>query len=412
MAMSLSTMPMWLRWLERIFAFNFIIFSFVMFSCWFPTGFSATFSTFAFLSALPIFFYRIRFIELSSFEILGLALFGWISLSIIWSEAPILDSLRFLSEYRIYFVLPVLISVLSLNPKTQLFSFRAAMIGAFVALVTSYGLELKWWQVEGAQFSLANRIYHGFIMSSFLLACLLISRETSGRARMIALSVALLVVYNVLNIETGRTGYLQVVSVLFTVILLSFSRVQAGLAILVALIMVVCLYMWLDRFHDQINQTLSNVESALIGDEYQSSAGQRIEYYREAINIGFDFPLSGVGVGDVVSTLQKRTDDGRLRLLTDNVHSEFMNMLVVGGFPALLIFVGFLASIIYAGFAGRKSFRLSGDMLIGLGVIVTISSIFNSTIKDYGEKHALIIMLTLCGARLLLNQRGTKCREY
>ncbi len=51
--------PWWLRFSERAFSFNFIAFSFVMFSCWFPTGFSATFSTFAFLFALPLFFSRV-----------------------------------------------------------------------------------------------------------------------------------------------------------------------------------------------------------------------------------------------------------------------------------------------------------------------------------------------------------------
>lgn len=53
--MNPTTMPVWLRYSERAFAFNFIAFSFVMFSCWFPTGFSATFSTLAFFFTLPIF---------------------------------------------------------------------------------------------------------------------------------------------------------------------------------------------------------------------------------------------------------------------------------------------------------------------------------------------------------------------
>jgi len=65
--------PLWLRFSERAFSFNFIAFSFVMFSCWFPTGFSATFSTFAFLFALPLFFARVEWANISLFEKVGLA---------------------------------------------------------------------------------------------------------------------------------------------------------------------------------------------------------------------------------------------------------------------------------------------------------------------------------------------------
>ncbi len=407
--MNPTTMPVWLRYSERAFAFNFIAFSFVMFSCWFPTGFSATFSTLAFFFALPIFFYRIRSIELSQFELAGLVLFGWLLLSVIWSDAPILESLGYLSEYRIYFILPVLISVLALNEKTQRWAFVAAMLGAFIALITSCGLGFGWWQIEGVEFSLGRRIYHGFIMSSFLLVCLLIAREASGVIRLIACVVALLVTYNVLNIENGRTGYLQVVSVFLVFSVSTFSRVQAALAVFAAVIFCVACYLSFDRFHDTVNRTLANLEKVVVSDDYHSSAGQRLEFYRGAINIGLDHPLIGVGVGDVTSVLQSRAETGQIRLLTDNVHSEFMNMLMAGGVPALLLFAGFIVAISCTGFFVRRKPRWLGDALIGLGVIVLVSALFNSTIKDYGEKHALIVMLSILGAHLVhrgLNKRS------
>jgi len=402
--MTLATMPTWLRYSERAFAFNFIAFSFVMFSCWFPTGFSGTFSTLAFLFALPIFFYRIRSVELNRFEIVALALFGWLLLSVVWSDTSLLESLSYLSEYRIYFILPVLSVVLALNKQTQSWTFGAAMLGAFIALITSYGLGFGWWQIEGAQFSLANRIYHGFIMSSFLLACLLIARETTGVIRGLFAVVALLVVYNVLNVETGRTGYLQVVFVCLTFAVLTFSRARLFLAVAFAVILFGASYLAFDRFHERVNQTLANVERMVVSDDYHSSVGYRLEFYRNAINIGLDYPLSGVGVGDVKRTLQSRAETGEIRLLTDNVHSEFMNMLIVGGIPALLLFSGFIVAIAYSGFVMRRQSRWLGDALIGMGVVIFVSALFNSTIKDYGEKHALLIMLSLLAARLVTDR--------
>ena len=408
--MNLTTTPNWIRYSERAFGFNFIAFAFVMFSTAVPTGFASTFSTLAFCFALPVFIYRIRSIELNRFELAGLALFGWLLLSVFWSDAPVLESLGYLGEYRIYFILPVMISVLALNAQTRRWAFAAAMLGAFIALITSYGLGLGWWQIEGAHLSLANRIYHGFIMSSFLLACLLIARETTGVVRLLASVVALLVAYNVLNIENGRTGYLQVVFVCLTFAVLSFSRIQAVLAVSAAAILFVASYFSFDELQNRVNQTVANVEKMVVSDDYDSSAGYRLEFYRGAINVGLDYPLGGVGVGDVTSTLQSRAETGQIRLLTDNVHGEFMNMLMAGGIPALLLFAGFIGSIAYSGFVVRRQSRWLGDALIGLGIIVLVSAFFNSTIKDYGEKHALIIMLSILGAHLA-HRRFNKCSE-
>lgn len=398
--MTTSPLPSWLRYSERAFAVCFVIFSFVMISKVVPTGFASTFSTLAFVFALPIFLYRLPMVELNRFEFTGVVLFGWLLLSVLWSNASVLQSLWYLGEYRIYLILPVMTSVLALSVHTQFWAFAAAMLGAFIALITSYGLGLGWWHIEGAHLSLANRIYHGFVMSSFLLACLLVARETTGVVRLVAGIVALLIVYNVLNIENGRTGYLQVVAVCLAFAILTFSRIQALFAVVAAVILFTVSYFTFDQFHTRVNQTVANVEKMVVSDDYNSSAGYRLEFYRGAINVGMDYPVGGVGVGDVTSTLQSRVEAGDIRVLTDNVHSEFMNMLMAGGISAILLFAGFIGSIAYSGFAVRRQSRWLGDALIGLGVIIFVSALFNSTIKDYGEKHALIIMLSILGGHL------------
>ena len=321
-------------------------------------------------------------------------------LSVVWSSTPILESLKYLSEYRIYLIVPVFISALALSEQTRHLAFISAMLGALGALVASYGLELGWWEVEGANRSLGNRIYHGFIMSCFLLACLLIARESNGVVRLIAASVAMLVVYNVLNIEVGRTGYLQIIFVCLTFAVLSFSINRAGLVIGVAGILFVISYLSFEQFSARINSTVVDVENYFVNDDHESSAGQRLEFYRGAINIGLDDPWTGVGVGEVTKTLKSSAEKGQIRILTDNVHNEFLNMLMAGGIPAFLLFIGFVLSIAYSGYSVRRRSRWLGDALIGLGMILLVSALFNSTIKDYGEKHALIIILSILGAHL------------
>mgnify|MGYP003751883821 CR=1 FL=1 len=372
----MTSQARWLQWSERAFSFNFIAFSFVMFSCLFPTGFSATFSTLAFVFAVPLFLNRFSLVKLNSFERYGLFLFGWLSLSVIWSSATIVESLRFLSEYRVYFMLPIFILALALNRNTQLWCIFGAMLGALVALIASYGLGLGWWKVEGANLSLSNHIYHGFIMASFMFLCLLIARDETGWVRILAAVVALLVFYNVLIIEKGRTGYLQVGVASVVFIILSFSRFMMLVHLIFVAVLICGAYTIFPKFQDRVNFTVSNVAEVLTNDENHSSAWQRVEYYRGALQIARDHPIAGVGVGDVSSALEAKTLSGEMRISTDNVHSEFFNMLIAGGIPALFLFSGFLVTIGYSGLIARRSSKSIGDALVGISVIILISALF------------------------------------
>jgi len=395
----------WIRFSERAFSFNFIAFCLVMFSCWFPTGFSAVFSSFAFIFALPIFLDRLNWRCFSLFERFGLVLFGWLGLSIFWSEIGFIESIPYLLEYRLYFMLPVFSVALSSLPNTQTCAFCAAIAGAIIAMVTSYGLGFGWWTIEGAQLSLANRIYHGFIMSSLLLASLLLARHLSGILKIMAVVVACLAAYNVLNIETGRTGYFQVIAVALIFVILTFRRLTSLVLVLGAVMLCFMAYQTFDKFNTRVNQTIANVERMIVDDDYYSSSGYRIEFYRIALQIGTENPLGGVGVGDVTSELSDRVVYGQLRVPTDNLHSEYMNMLVAGGVPALVLFVGFLLSVTRVGYQYRDINRLTGEALIGIATIICVSALFNSTVKDYGEKHAVLIMLSLMASRLLADRR-------
>lgn len=398
--MTTAPQPFWLKFSERAFSVNFIAFSFVMFSCWFPTGFSATFSSLAFLFALPLFFYHVKWANISLFERAGLALFGWLLLSIIWSQAGVLESLSYLSEYRLYFMVPVISVALMCLPATSKWSVVASVAGGLVALIASYGLGLGLWKLGNAEFSMAAKIFHGFIMSTFLLVALLASRNTTGTLRAGFILLSILIAYNVLNIETGRTGYLQVIATIFIFLGLTFGRRQAVILALITACSFGTAYWTLERFNGRVNQTFANIERVIVNDDIGSSAGHRLEFYRGALKIGGENFFIGVGVGDVASELASLAEKGEIRVVTDNVHSELLNMLMAGGVPALLMFLAFVGSILWTGVLIRRRDSAVGDALIGMAAILFISAIFNSTIKDYGEKHALIIILAVLASKV------------
>ena len=396
---------------NKIFSFSFICFSLITFSSLFPTGFSTVTFLVAFISAVPVFLHRISEIKLNNYEVVGLILFMWISMSIFWSDAPALDSLAALFEYRLYFMVPFFSLVLTTDRRTQQHTLIAGLLGAGIALFASWCIGLGWIVLESGQNSLGDRIYHGFVMSVLLVACLCMARERYGFARYFFLIVSGLILYNLINMEDGRTGYLLLMTVSVVFAALTFRGSNLVVAFSLTVVCCVLSFKYLVGFQNRVTQTLDNVEKMLVEDNYHSSAGYRLEFYRAAIEIGLDNPMVGVGVGDVTSELKALWHVGKLRVFTDNVHSEYLNMLIVGGIPAVSLFALFLGLIIRQGLLQRSRSRCLGDAMIVIGCIVIVAAMFNSTIKDYGEKQALIIIFSLLNA-IMADFKTQKTKEY
>ena len=102
-----------------------------------------------------------------------------------------------------------------------------------------------------------------------------------------------------------------------------------------------------------------------------------------------------MGIGDVSDKLSDLYEQGKLRVpeKTDNIHNEFINILMIGGFTALAMFLWFLFVIAKLGIDQRKLVPWLGDSMIATVALIVVSGLFNSVIKDYGEKHVLLIVI-------------------
>ena len=125
-----------------------------------------------------------------------------------------------------------------------------------------------------------------------------------------------------------------------------------------------------------------------------TSAGTRMEFYSKALQFGLENPLFGVGVGDVENLLANKYRIGEIAILTDNVHSEYMNMLLIGGFPLLILYCVYVISIFWYGYRLASVAKSLGWMFMGVSLWLGISSIFNSSIKDFGDKQLVILVLS------------------
>ena len=135
-----------------------------------------------------------------------------------------------------------------------------------------------------------------------------------------------------------------------------------------------------------------DLERAVELRDVSSSVGMRLEYYSSALEIISENPVFGVGVASIAEVLERRYKERKMELYTDNIHSEFLNISVAAGVLGLALFPRFLFAIAYDGNRARRAGDSGlGDCLIGLAFIFLVSAMFNSTIKDFGEKHILIV---------------------
>lgn len=384
---------------EKIFLWVACAFGFVIFSCAFPTGVVSTLSVFLFASSLVCVgrSHALKSKSLWLQEILGLITFGGIAVSILWSDAGLLTSLNFLFEYRLFFMIPPVVAVL-VRVGNHIDSLLLSMLaGAMVALFASYALWLGVLEIEGARRSLANRVYHGFDMSILAaLAMFVKMRVAQKRIHLVMYGLIFLSAFNVFFVENGRTGYLQMSALLLLVILPAQFERRNLLLIFACVLFMVIVAKLSGALEPALLRLVATYENALAyfyDPTFYSSASLRLSFYSAAIDLLQSNWLLGLGVGDVEASLTEHYKAGRMPFFTDNVHSELLNQLLIGGIVQGCLWMVWLLSFLFI-FVDKRISQSLRWLALSLVLIVFIGSLFNSYLKDFGEKHALIILIS------------------
>ena len=326
-----------LEWFAGAF---FFCFSFLIFSSAFPTCFSANFSTLAIILMICFWTKNIRklnksFIELSGYIILFLLL---ISLDF---NKPLSRNLAAFSEYRLFLILPFITSfLLNADKRWVTRIVFASGLGCLVSLIGSYGLWLGLIDIEGAQFSFGNRIFHAFTMVIFL--AFLVSfglRVKQLNLRIGAGILAFLCLFNLLLVEQGRTGYLATFSVCAVFcIFYSTGILRFAIYFCIFLIFLALGFFISDDFVARIAFTFENFVKFVESEDRTSSLGLRLSFYETAVGIMNENFWSGVGLTEAEDVFFDRLIGQGWRG-SDNVHSEFLTMGIIGGIWLLVAYM-------------------------------------------------------------------------
>ena len=378
---------------------------FAISSCLFPTGVTTTSFWLATILALILYCSDRQRKAVHDSEplaiFIGYALISYLALVSLATGADIKALVISTFEYRILFLIPLIGILFYGTDQNRCLCLVAFFLGAFTALVASYLIYFDILNFEDGRRSLANRIFHGFLMMSLFVfvAGLKLNKQYAG----FLLSFFLVVIaYNVLAVETGRTAYICLGFVGFYYLTYRFKTWKSrALGSMLGIFLVTLIGIIEPVLVSTVSSSAVNIFGAIMENSYSNSAGLRAEYYRGGFHLWAESPIYGLGLANISQALDRMYNVGLIRVFTDNLHSEYLTMLVGGGALGLILHFLFLA-FLWRAFRMQPLVEINRGIsldvqFVGQGIVLVIAifSLFNSTFKDFGEKQLLLFMLPL-----------------
>lgn len=317
----------------------------------------------------------------NSGAVIALVLLLLYCLGTIYSSAPIDESIHYLKKYDKLLLIPIIIVVLR-SEKYRQYAINAFLISSILYLLVSY---LNFFGI----FNLGV-MRHGIIFSLAMYMMMTRAKQTIGLHRATWVGLAVLTFLNILFICDVRTG--QITSLALVIL---FSYENWGIKSLkywLGLIIIAVTFMQVT--HNVPHSRLTNIKDEIAAhqsDGQQTSAGQRLEMYRNTLTLIKKHPLFGGGTGSLPNEYLSLIENSKTLLTkVTNPHNQYLITTQELGVFGLFVLLAFWTV------HWRQSYQLPNKEF-GLGLralilMMTIGSLFNSLLLDSGEGKAYCIL--------------------
>jgi O-antigen ligase len=352
---------------------------------------------------------RIAAIRANPVALLALALFSLYLVGSVYSIGTGEDVVEFLSNAARLLFIPLLIGLFQ-DPAVRhraCWGFMAAML---LTLVLSCLLWLdllpKLGFIKGSPsdpviFKL--HITQNLFMAFTALVCAVQARHALTRNQAVVWSgLALIASANVLFLVPGRTGHL-VLLVLLVYLLFAWYRWK-GLAVAGAVIGVVIALTYVlpsTALHQRAVLAYEEFSKWQPGKAQTTSVGQRLEFYRNTLEIIAQRPLLGAGTGGFRVAYEERVK-GSGKVFTHNPHNEYLMVAAQLGLAglALLLFLFWTQWRLALLLATVREQMLARGMVLAM----VIASAVSSTLIDHAEGWFYVWMSALLFASIKSRQ--------
>ena len=327
----------------------------------------------------------------------------WMMTTFMWTEAPHQDAVTaILRHARLGWLLAVF--YLLRTPAQSLTALKWLVQGQLFVVISSWllwlGVSLPWGNKYEHQLGvLFTSTLEQPIMSSLMLMLLWFFRGLfpSGWRRALLWTVMAITLSNVLFIMTGRTGFLVILLVISMAVFWEIPKRYRWGVVIVPLVLGVVLMNLSPRFKTKMSQITSDVTQYQQGN-FNSSQGQRLDYWHRSLLAIAEKPLLGHGVGSWRANYLRL--GGLQPDAPTNPHQQFLLWFVEAGSVGMLLLLGIFIALYRD--ALQLQTKQAAHALIGTTAIAALVGLMNCPFFGVGMGEFFFVMM---GGLLALNAK-------
>jgi O-antigen ligase len=309
--------------------------------------------------------------------------------------------------------------------KTRAWAERAYIGAMGLTLLLSYLVGFKLLAVQAWMSGISSAdnpvIFHSHITQNNMMAyaaflAMLKCRDAmTTKFRLAWLAFAALATINVLFMVQGRTGYIILLVLLCWFAWTTLERYflqrgqswgwkQGVMVLLASIFLVTGAYLASPRLHQRVSLVAAEMQAWQPNQENQSSsAGTRLNFYYNAIQIITKHPLLGVGTGGFEAAFTSQIQGTNLST-TPNPHNEFLLISAQTGLIGLALMVYLFATLWRT--APRLDTAYGQDAARGLVLAYVVNCALNSALHDHADGLFFAWMTALLFSTLLIKKHG------
>ena len=386
-----------------------IMMGLILLSCisiWLPIAFISVFMSLFMIVWLISGNYADKFarIKQNPAAVSATALVALYAVGISYSSTSSHAAFTFGAKYHKLLFIPMIASVLY-DDKLRKLALNMFLGASLIILVLSY---LNWFGVpmpeyhQGTQGNVIfkGRIAHNIFMSFAMYLMFQYAIKSDGYKKIAWLTLCLLVVFNILYLVNGRTGQITMLILAFW-----FCWETWQLKSLKYLVMLTVLSLGIHTIYPNFPSSRLVHTDIEMSKGASSSAGQRVEMYKNTLNLISQHPIFGGGTGSLEHDYKLLAESEHLTMVkVTNPHNQYLLTMQELGIVGLIFLLWMWLMHWCASY--RLSSHYEGYVLRGLVITITIGSLFNSLILDAseGQFYCVLVGVLLSGYLPKLNE--------
>lgn len=318
------------------------------------------------------------------------------ALSLFWTVAPQADALGSVAKYGKLIVI-TLMMVLIRSRREAMWALGAFVLAQLFLMASSWMLFAHLpvpWATSNMALSeyavFSSYLDQGIMSAVFAAICWHLRGLAPGRfGKHLAIFLALMALFNVLFVLSGRSGHVVAIALLSVAIMWELPKRYRPVVVLLPFLLALILFFSSTKVRERLAQVRTEMQSYSPQGEPTTSSGIRLGFWRAAIQIVAEHPLAGSGVGSWSSEYNRyqrekvpahKDIDGN-----GNPHQEYLLWGVQLGIPGILLIFGLMLAVLRDTKGMKRPYaRAVQSALLALAMACFFnSSIYDALIGDF-----------------------------